>query len=96
MWDREEIRFRLRSSIPFIIAVAIACAVGSLEIWIAFASPPPGQGINVPHQWTRMSIRSGICWRTGGYDENGRPWGTAVPKWYVGPPKDAPVQSARP
>jgi hypothetical protein len=65
-----------------LILVVVGCAVLlMLGGWLENIKPPPSQRIYVPYQWVCQSkYRGGTCQRTGGYDSNGQPWGTAVPR----------------
>ena len=82
--------WRVQPLAGYLLGGAIAVALGALIVWLQFVYPPPGEAIDVPHQWSCYSkYEGGYCQRTGGVDRNGRPWGTAVPKWYTGPPTKA-------
>ena len=78
--------WRFQPLIGLLLGIVIVAIFGTLSLLLQFSRPPPGQGINVPRQWTCQSNRGGYCVRTGGFDRQGRPWGTAVAKWYGGPP----------
>ena len=79
--------WRVEPLAGLVLGIAIAAVVGAFFLWLELIRPPPGQAINVPHQWTCHSKSyGGYCERTGGLDRKGRPWGTEVPKGYRGPP----------
>ena len=95
---REDLEFWWRTEPAAVLVTgALICAtVGGLLIWYAVSLPRAGFGINIPHQWTCHSkYDGGYCERTGGVDRNGRPWGTATPKFYKGrPTTDAAARMA--
>ncbi len=66
---------------PFALVLAGCFAVAVVGAWITAHAPPESQRIYVPYQWVCHSkYRGGDCVRTGGYDRDGHPWGTAVPR----------------
>jgi hypothetical protein len=67
--------------IPFAIVIAGCVAILIGGMWLKGIMPPPSERIYIPYQWVCHSkSQGGYCERTGDYDHNGKPWGTAVPR----------------
>lgn len=65
-------------------AIALAVILGVLLLagiaWTGLARLRPINAIYVPREITcRSKADGGYCERTGGVDEQGKPWGTAAP-----------------
>ena len=77
--------------VPFGMVLAGLIVVSLIGAGLSAIRPPPGQEFFIPREWSCHSkYQGGYCERTGGYDRNGRPWGTAAP-----PPSGPRPRNAR-
>jgi hypothetical protein len=83
----DDLCWRLQPVAGLWLGFAIAVAVGAFFFWIEWGARRRHPGLYIPYQWVCHSkYEGGYCERTGGFDSNGRPWGTAVPR----PPEGKP------